>query len=279
MNQNFVSAMGPPDSQSEPAYWMVFSGSRLLVQLNERQASLPHMVDVSALGLMAGRQHYLGYLDGPERVHCYALEVTESKAPAGMAFQGLRRLYGRLDDDLLWLAGRAVQIVDWDRTHRFCGRCGQPTESLGHERAKQCPQCGLISYPRIAPAIIVRVDRFGEYGPQLLLARSHRYPPGLYSVLAGFVEPGETLEECVRREINEEVGIEVTNICYFGSQPWPFPNSLMVAFTAEYAGGDITVEEEEIEEAGWFTADELPEVPSPMSISRRLIDDFMARYS
>ena len=280
VNQNFISALVPPDSQIGSAYWLVFSGSRLLVHLNGERAGLPYLADVSGLGLAAGQQHYLGYLDGEKQIHCYAVEASaESEAPAGMAFQGLRRLYSRLDDELLWLAGRAVQIIDWDRTHRFCGGCGHATEALSHERAKQCPQCGLISYPRIAPAIIVRVDRFGEHGPELLLARSHRYPPGLYSVLAGFVEPGETLEECVRREIKEEVGIAVKNICYFGSQPWPFPNSLMIAFTAEYAGGDITVEEEEIEEAGWFTAGELPDVPSPMSISRRLIDDFMTRYS
>lgn len=279
MKQNFISAIMPPDNQIEPAYWLVFSGSRLLVQVEEERASLLRLADVSGLGLAAGQQHYLGYLEGEKQIHCYAVEASvESEAPSGMAFQGLRRLYGRLDDELLWLAGRAIQIVDWDRTHQFCGRCGQPTETLSHERAKQCVQCGLISYPRIAPAIIVRVDRFGESGPELLLARSHRYTPGMYSVLAGFVEPGETLEECVRREIKEEVGIAVKNIRYFGSQPWPFPNSLMVAFTAEYHSGEITVEEEEIEEAGWFTAGELPDVPSPMSISRRLIDDFVARY-
>lgn len=271
--------MLPPDNQVEPVYWFIFRGSRLLVHLEDDHVRLPYVFDVSAQGLPAEQQHYLGYLDSTERVYCYAAEVTEeTEAPAGMAFQGLRRLYGCLDEELLWLAGRAFQVVEWDRTHQFCSRCGTPAEMLDNERAKKCPQCELVSYPRIAPAIIVRVDRFSEHGPEVLLARSYRYPPGLYSVLAGFVEPGETLEACVRREVKEEVGITVKHIRYFGSQPWPFPHSLMIAFTAEYANGDITLEEAEIEDAGWFTADELPDIPSPMSISRRLIDDFVDRY-
>lgn len=280
MSENFVPAVLPPDAPAEQTYWFVFNGSRLLVHAGGERARLPYADDVLALRQTAGQRHYLGFLNGKTQIHCYTLEVAAgSEAPDGMAFEGLRRLYGRLDDELLWLAGRAIQIVEWDRTHQFCGRCGHGTETLVRERAKRCPRCGLVSYPRLAPAIIVRVDRFSNRVPEVLLARSYRYPPNMYSVLAGFVEPGETLEECVRREIKEEVGIAVKNIRYFGSQPWPFPNSLMIAFTAEHAGGDIIVQEEELEDACWFRADELPDVPSPMSISRRLIDDFVARYS
>jgi NAD+ diphosphatase len=173
---------------------------------------------------------------------------------------------------LFWVAGRAIQIVEWDRTHQFCGHCASPMVAKTAERAKECPQCGLTNFPRLAPAVIVAVVRDN----QILLARSHRHPAGFYSVLAGFVEPGETLEEAVAREIKEEVGIEVGDIRYFGSQPWPFPHSLMIGFTAVYAGGEIRCDETEIEEAGWFAADALPQIPGPISISRRLIDWFVA---
>jgi NAD+ diphosphatase len=147
-------------------------------------------------------------------------------------------------------------------------------QTLPYERAKKCPQCGLTSYPRLAPAIIVRIERDGPDSREILLAHNKRHPAGFYSVLAGFVEPGETLEECVRREIREEVGIEVKKINYFGSQPWPFPHSLMVAFTAEYANGDIILEEEELDDAAWFSPGDLPPVPPPISIARQLIDSF-----
>jgi len=136
-----------------------------------------------------------------------------------MTFEGLRKIYGRLDEDLFWIAARAVQIVDWDRTHQFCGRCGVPLRTKTTERAKECPQCGLLHFPRLAPAIIVLVERDNK----LLLARSRHFPSGMYSVIAGFVEPGESLEEAVVREMKEEVGISVKDIKYFGSQPWPFP--------------------------------------------------------
>jgi len=141
------------------------------------------------------------------------------------------------------------------------------------ERAKECPQCGLLHFPRLAPAIIVLVER----GHKLLLARSRHFPPGLYSVIAGFVEPGETLEEAVVREVREEVGVAIKDIRYFDSQPWPFPHSLMIGFTAAYAGGKISLDDMEIEDAGWFTADNLPTLPGKISISRRLIDRFLAK--
>jgi NAD+ diphosphatase len=190
-----------------------------------------------------------------------------------MAFVGLRKLFGRLDDDVFGTAMRTVQIVAWDRDNQFCGRCGNSMEVREYERAKFCPSCGLTRYPRISPAIIVAVVKDGN---KLMMARNHRYPAGWYSVLAGFVEPGETLEDTVAREVREEVGIEVSDISYFGSQPWPFPDSLMVAFTAAYAGGDIVIEEEELEDARWFTLAQMPDlIPSKMSISRRLIDWFI----
>jgi len=217
------------------------------------------------------RSQYLGALDGRP---CYAAELPEENQVAnGFHLIGLRETFGQLDEELIWIAGRANQLIDWSRSHRFCGRCGVSTEDRSQERAKICRACGLVNYPRLSPAVIMAVVR----GDRLLLASNKRFKAGFYSVLAGFVEPGETLEECVAREIKEEVGIRVKNIRYFGSQPWPFPNSLMVGFIAEYAGGDIKADPAEITDAAWFTAENLPSIPPKITIARHLIDWFMAQ--
>lgn len=272
----FVSLVSPPAEPPVMACWFILSGFQLLAVVDGRQAAWPRLASPADLGLRPLRQHYLGYMPGDTPVHCYAAEVAaETPPPPGMAFEGLRALYGRILDDQLWLGGRALQILDWDRTTLYCGRCGVFNEGQPHERAKKCPACGMVTYPRISPAVIMRVTRQGPGGREILLARGARHPAGFYSVLAGFVEPGETLETAVHREIREEVGLEVQNVTYFGSQPWPFPNSLMIAYTAEYASGDITPEVGEIEDARWFTAGNLPGIPPAMSISRRLIDDFV----
>ncbi len=275
MSLSFSPAVTPPTENNTPAFWFIFRGGDLLVLDEGETAVLPQNThDLPFL-----RQHYLGWIEGETKVHCFTAEVAGgTEPPDGMQFAGLRQLFSRLPTDQLWLAGRAVQIIDWDRTHQFCSRCATPNKILDHERAKKCPNCGLITYPRISPAIIVRVDRMIDGVPHLLLARNGRWRRGWYSVLAGFVEPGETLEDCVHREVFEEVGLRLKNVHYFGSQPWPFPNSLMVGFTAEYASGDIVLEEEEIEDAQWFTVDTLPNLPSSMSIARRLVDDFARQH-
>ena len=242
---------------------------KLLAYQEPGSVTVPFLIDPNELGLTVMQQNYLGQLDNH---HCYAAEVTEGTIPPpGMAFEGLRQVYGLLDEDLFWIATRAVQIVDWDRTHQLCGRCGAPLRAKTTERAKECPKCGLLHFPRLAPAIIVLVER----GNELLLARSRHFMPGMYSVLAGFVEPGESLEEAVVREVREEVGISIKDIKYFGSQPWPFPHSLMIGFTATYAGGNISPNDSEIEDAGWFTADNIPRIPGKISIARKLIDWFV----
>ncbi len=270
-NRRFVSETVPPEVRSESAWWFVFQESKLLVEEGPSGVNLPCLIHITELGLGPLREHYLGLLDDRP---CYAVEVAEgTMPPAGMAFEGLRQVYGRLDEGLFWIAARAVQIIDWDRTHQFCGRCGVPLRTKADERAKECPQCGLLHFPRLAPAIIVLV----EQGNQLLLARSRHFMPGMYSVLAGFVEPGESLEEAVAREVKEEVGIEIKDIKYFGSQPWPFPHSLMIGFTATYAGGEISRDDKEIEDAGWFSVEKLPRIPGKISIARKLIDGFLAK--
>ena len=277
--ERFVPGMTPPAGEHKPARWFIFKGDVLLMRSNGETAEVPLMADPSALGITLICQHYLGYLENDrlEQTDCYGAEIAPgTPLPEGMVADGLRQLYPVLGDRMFSLAGRAIQVVTWDRTHQFCGQCGTPTESLADERAKRCPACGLISYPRLSPAIIIAVVRHTGEGQRLLLARNHRFAPGRFSVVAGYVEPGETLEECAGREVCEEVGIQIKDIRYFGSQPWPFPNSLMIGFTAEYAGGEIRLEEKEIAEAGWFAADSLPGMPPKMSIARRLIDWFAA---
>jgi NAD+ diphosphatase len=276
-NLNFTPAVEPPTATKGSAYWLLFQDDNLVVRTNGGQAFLLKADEPADLGLVAGGIHYLGYLSDDEGVltHCYSGELDETQhLPDALDAKGLRSLFGRLDDAELALAGRAVQIVNWERTHRFCGRCGSPTEAMAGERAKRCPECGLSNYPRLSPAIIIAITRQTDDGPLILLARNHRFPNGRYSVVAGFVEPGESLEECAHREVFEEVGLRIRNLRYFGSQPWPFPNSLMIGFTAEYDGGEIVPEEGEIAEARWFAPDDLPQVPPRVSIARRLIDWF-----
>ena len=266
-------------SQTEPASWFIFQGYGLLIyQQEEGKPGLPSRNDLTNMAIPLIRQQYLGCFEDDPTQHYYSGEVDEDyQPPKGAVFLSLRRLYGQLSEKLMSLAGRAVQIVDWDRTHQFCSRCGATTENQAHERAKKCPTCSLISYPRISPAIIVSIERQTANGGEILLAHHANHRAKFYSVLAGFVEPGETLEECVKREVKEEVNIDVENIRYFGSQPWPFPNSLMLAFTAEYAGGEIVVQEEELVSADWYSVDDLPNIPSSVSIARSLIDRFVAK--
>ncbi|MCA9977041.1 MAG: NAD(+) diphosphatase, partial [Anaerolineales bacterium] len=220
MNEAFVSAITPPTPLTKPAYWFIFNGRNLLVHVTEKQATVPQLHTPAELELTVIREQYMGYCTDPENgFHTMIADVatTETAVPPDMAFLDLRRLFGTMDDKMVWLAGRAVQLAEWNRTSQFCGHCGVPTVVQTHERAKKCPQCNRTIYPRLSPAIIVLIEKVNEDGPnELLLARSHRHPPGRYSVLAGFVEPGETLETAVAREIMEEVGITVKNIRYFG---------------------------------------------------------------
>lgn len=265
--KTFVPGITPPDRLSEPAWWFVFVGQKLLVSTT---ATIPNCVSLEDIGLAPIRTQFLGTLDGQP---CYSAELPkETIAPDGMTFSGLRELYGKLDEDFFALSGRAVQIMEWDRTHQYCGHCGTPTTQVSTERAKRCPNCRLVNYPRLSPAVIVLISR----GEEVLLARSHRFPTGMYSVLAGFVEPGESLEETIVREVREEVGVEIKEIRYFGSQPWAFPNSLMIGFTATYAGGEIAIDPQEIADAAWFHKHNLPQIPPKLSIARKLIDQFVA---
>ncbi|MFZ9629807.1 MAG: NAD(+) diphosphatase [Ilumatobacteraceae bacterium] len=229
-------------------------------------------------------QHFLGLLEPStapssttEVVACWGVDVPHGDDPSYGAALDLYSYFGR-SSEVDWLvAGRAVQVVEWARTHRFCGRCGTPTEPQPAERAMRCPACGLLAFPRLAPAMITLVTK-GDAGPdqQVLLARGVNFRAPMYSCLAGFVEPGETLEGAVIREVREEVGVEVADVRYWGSQPWPFPHSLMLGFTARWVGGEIECDPSEIVDAQWYRRGELPPIPPNISIARKIIDDWVA---
>ncbi len=284
---SFLPGILPPEPAPPDCLCFAFRGSRLMVRRAaapgrdaDREAavpaaspaSVPRLGELQALGLRPARQQFLGTSGG---LGCFAWELDpEAPEPAGLESAELRGLWGALGEEEFWLAGRAFQIMDWDRTHLFCGRCGVPMRAKDDERAKLCPACGLLSFPRVAPAIIVAVVR----DDTLLLARARRFPTAMYSVIAGFVDAGESLEECVHREVREEVGLAVRDLAYFASQPWPFPHSLMVAFTARHAGGEIRIDGKEIADAGWYRAGSLPRIPERISVARRLIDWFVENH-
>ena len=258
-----VAAGDHPHAES-----FVFRGEEILAR--EGDCGLPPAAAIDALGLEPGAFHPVGLLG--ER-YCRAAFVAPGTAPPpGFAFTGLRNLFGNVDDRLVAVAGRARMIVEWARTHRFCGACGTRTDQADNERAKRCPSCSLTVYPRISPAMMVLVTR----GRELLLGRGINFPPGRYSALAGFLEAGETIEEAVHREVLEEVNVKVDNLRYFGSQSWPFPNSLMIAFRAEYAGGELRHDPAELADAQWFTPENVPQMPPSLSIARALLDSTLA---
>lgn len=259
-----------PDDPGRDAWLLILSDGRLLVAEDQRQAAILRG-DPDDPGLEVGARQYLGRLDGKP---LWALAAPAgAAAPQGHDWLGLRQLYFSLGEDLFTLVGRAKHLLEWDTATRFCRACGRELTPHGEERAKLCPGCGHTAFPRLSPAVIMSVEREGR----ILLARSPRFPGGMYSTLAGFVEPGETLEETVVREVREEVGVEVTDVRYFGSQPWPFPDSLMIGFSARWASGEIAMDDREIEAADWFAPDNLPKIPQGYAIARRLIDDFLAR--
>lgn len=215
-------------------------------------------------------EHGIGHLDGQP---VFLLELRGSVEVPGCTWRGLRQFMLEGDMQTYTVLGYAAQIGTWAREHRFCGSCGQPMTQIRWERAMYCEPCDLRSYPRISPSMIVLITR----GDEVLLARSPRFVTGVYSTLAGFAEPGESAEDCLVREVREEVAVEVKNIQYVGSQCWPFPHSMMLGFHAEYAGGEIVMQPDEIEDAQWFNVHDLPPLPAGRSIARYLIDLYVAR--
>jgi NAD+ diphosphatase len=260
---HFTPAVAPVARTTPEAWCFAFvEGQLLLVEQAEGHGMAPQ--PWSLFEPHEPVRHYLGQLDG---IDCWAFALKE--LPPGFKRTPLRAAMMQFNEALMGVAGRAAQVLEWDRAHRYCGVCGTPTELQANERSRKCPACGHTAYPRLSPAMMVLVWRDGE----VLLARSPHYVPGVYSALAGFVEAGESIEQCIHREVAEEVGVRVTDLRYYGSQSWPFPHSLMIAYTARWTDGDIVKQEGEIEDAQWYALDALPRIPPRFSISGHLIRD------
>jgi len=271
--QEFKPAIAPGAFHPDEAWWFIFSGYQLLLKVAPETAEVPSIRAPETLGVEITRRLHLGSFRGHS---CYAAEGRLlDRAPTGVVFQELRNLFGVLDRGFYEVALTAIHLIEWDKRSQFCGRCRGVLKSRSDIRAKECDDCGHLEFPRISPAIIVLIQKENS----LLLARSARFPGAFFSVLAGFVEPGESLEDAVHREVKEETGLSIKNIAYFGSQPWPFPDSLMIGFTSEYESGEIRIDGEEIVEAGWFRCDALPQIPGKLSIARALIDWFVQKHS
>lgn len=257
----FIPHWQPPSQRTPYAFQFGFDRNQMMLMPDEGDGQFMPQEPGCFPGA-TDEPFFLGWLDG---IDCWAQNVPD--APAGWQPVPLRTAMMGLPQDIAAVAGRAAQVLEWDRSHRFCGACGTPTRHHESERSRVCPQCRHTCYPRLAPVAMALVWRPAE----LLLARSPHFARGMFSALAGFVEIGESIEECLKREVKEEVGVDVDELAYHSSQPWPFPHSLMIAFTARYTGGDIVLEEREIEAADWFSIDALPKIPPTFSIAGRLI--------
>jgi len=250
----------PPTGDSR---WLLFNEAGVLM----RGVDIPSTADLAGLG--PKDPTYLGHVDD---MAYFADNLPDNvEVPQGLSMSGLRSLLGSVDDLTWGIASYASQMMYWRKTGRFCPVCATPTEARTQDWGRTCPNCGHVGYPRVSPAVLILIHD----GDRLLLASK----PGWdrYSILAGFVDSAETLEECVRRETFEEVKVTVTDIEYAGSQSWPFPHQLMIGFTCRYVVGDITVDNEELDRAGWFTRDALPPLPPSISLSRQLIDAWIDR--
>jgi NAD+ diphosphatase len=259
-----------PDTGLKPSLWFVLTNKTIFLTTENGKPAIP----LSTLPpVPAAEILYSRCIGAYGDTTCMVLQRVDNAPSSGPLFAAtLREAHAFIGDDLWTIAGRASQILRWKRDHQFCGRCGTPMEEDRNDVLRRCPQCGFFTYPRLSPAVIMSIIR----DDAILLGRSPHFPPGMYSTLAGFVEPGETLEEAVAREVKEEVNIDITDIRYVASQPWPFPHSLMIGFTARYAGGLIEVDGREIEHADWFTPAEMPRLPPRMSIARWLIELYLS---
>lgn len=250
------------------AYWFVFCKENLLVRmLPDGMAEVPLQEQVP---VNLSEWHVVREFAKLDEVPCRVVQVDSPVAPEGYELVGLRASYALLPHSVYLMAGKGAEILYWDRNTRFCGVCGGPMKP--HTViSKRCEFCGKEVWPQLATAIIVLVRR----DDRILLVHAHNFKGTFYGLVAGFVETGETLEECVEREVMEETGLTITNIRYFGSQPWPYPCGLMVGFYADYAGGEIRLQRSELARGDWFGRDNLPEIPAKLSMARMLIDAWL----
>lgn len=260
----FTPSYDPMTAGDKKVWVFLLDATRLAVDPDTGQ--VPCLNPDEASSLAADGLYPFGVLEG-HLCCCGTL-------PAGatdVCRLNIRKYYNSAGEDFRLAFSTARHLADLHANFRVCGRCGTATVPMDGEHARTCPACSLSAYPRISPAVIMSVTR----GDEILLARGVRFPnKKMFSVLAGFVSPGETLEECVAREVFEETRIRVNHIRYVASQPWPFPDSLMIGFRAEYESGEIVIDPEEIVEAGWFPGDHLPLIPDAYTLAGRLIRDF-----
>lgn len=253
--------------------WLLLRGNELALMSEGEVLALPQGPLPVELRTLASSAVYLGLWDGRP---CRAIALArEQELPVGLQTENLMASEPRIDIDLLSLAGRAGQLLHWQKTSRVCSRCGGATEALLGESGKKCLSCGYAHFPHIHPCVIVLIHRPGE----VLLARKAEWPVGRYGLVAGFVDCGECFEEAVSREIAEETGLRVRDIRYVGSQCWPFPSQIMAGFEAAWDGGEVTVDPKELEDARWFALDQLPQLPPRRSIARYLIDHWLERQA
>ncbi|WP_406657454.1 NAD(+) diphosphatase [Methanolobus sp. ZRKC2] len=269
----FLPLLNPPEKQEKsPDYYFIFNDRKLLLISENNNIRLPLEDDIMSFGAKVQRRQYLGEL---RESSCFTAETTDCFTEIeNVIFEDIRKLPDIVGESFASVAGRAVHLLEWDNNTQHCGRCGSKTSRKPDERAKQCLECNLLFFPKISPAIIVMIEKEDK----ILMARSPHFPPGRYGLIAGFVEPGESIEEAVVREVMEEVGICIKDISYFGSQPWPYPDSLMIAFTAKYLKGEIQFNDGEIEDAVWFRHYEIPYAPRSNSISGKLVDYFVSKH-
>ncbi len=216
--------------------------------------------------------HNIGDMEGiPCKAYAIHTPIPGDEAPLRQ-MMGLRASYDELPFEEYYKAGKAFEILNWDKNTRYCPSCGVPTHQIS-DIGKKCPECRQEFYPHISPAIIVRITK----GDSILLVHARNFRGTFYGLVAGFLEAGETLEECVHREVMEEVGLHIKNLKYFGSQPWPYPSGVMIGFTAEYESGSIKLQDEELNAGAFYTKDNLPEIPRKLSLARKLIDDWLEK--
>ncbi|WP_127346360.1 NAD(+) diphosphatase [Pseudidiomarina mangrovi] len=255
----------------EPAWWFILSAGDILVREPDK---LPPHGQLNSLAMPDLSAYQLVFLGELRERNCYLVvaDYGDNNFGALGEFVNLREILALGDDELFAVAARAKQITEFLSTHQFCGRCGTRMQAVDWELAMHCHRCEHRCYPRISPCIIVAIRRQNT----ILLARGKRHPEGLYSVLAGFAEAGEPLEQTLAREVYEEAGIRIKNARYIGSQAWPFPHSLMLGFVAEWDSGDLRLDPFELEDGDWFAIDQLPRVPFQGTIARRLIETVIA---
>lgn len=233
---------------------------------------IPIGIDVPVKVPVGSTMHNIGELNGiPCKAYAIHTPISGEEAPLRQ-MMGLRASYDVLPFEEYYKAGKAFEILNWNQNTRYCPACGVPTHQIS-DTGKKCPECRQEFYPHISPAIIVRITK----GDSILLVHARNFRGTFYGLVAGFLEAGETLEECVHREVMEEVGLRIKNLKYFGSQPWPYPSGVMIGFTAEYESGDIKLQEEELSAGAFYTKNNLPEIPRKLSLARKLIDDWLEK--